>query len=114
MKTVEFTDNQKYCIEALGHFAKGRHHLPDPKPHGSGVCVNWYGMLSTFDNDLLTRLVLTAHAFYVRVEIKNSGPRMVKICAWRRDHGDVKELGFDGYHPDLNDLIDRVNSARNW
>lgn len=46
--------------------------------------LNTYQNLSTFDYDLLTRLVLSAHKYCVRAEIRNSGPGRVKIVLTNR------------------------------
>lgn len=116
MKRTEtkFSEDQEHCIKALSVFAHGRHHLPKPKEFGNGVCVNWVGDLASFDFDRLTRLVLVAHACAVRIEIASSGPRMVKIVAHRRKHGDRKVLKFHEYHPSLADLQASAEEAKKW
>lgn len=93
-----WTDDQKTCIRALADWAGGKHHLPDVKPFGDGVCINWYGAIHTFDFDQLTRLVLIAHRDKVRMGVTNSGPGMIKITAFCR-------TGPDHLHPSLQDLI---------
>lgn len=41
--------------------------------------VSVWGGISTFDFDQLTRLVIAAHHYCVRVEIGSSGPGMIKL-----------------------------------
>jgi len=106
----KWTENQKYCIEALARWALGRHHLPKVYDFGTGVCVNWYGDLSTFDMDRLTRLVIIAHAYAIRIEIGSSGPRMVRIIAHRRIHDPSADIY--NRHPDLNDLQLKIEEAK--
>lgn len=66
------------------------------------------GELSTFDGDDLTRLVLTGHAFAVRMSIEPNGPGTLKITAFKRRHGDRSTMQFWEFHPDLAALRDRV------
>lgn len=99
-----WTLEQAACIELLAEFALGKHHLPVVREWGDGVCVNWHGNLATTDFDGLTRLVLLAHKYAVRIEIGWSGPGMVRIIAHKRMHGERKTLGFSRWHPDLDYL----------
>lgn len=102
------TEDQQFCADALAEWVRGKHHLPKLYEFGGGVCVNYYGDLSSVDFDSLTRLVLIAHKRAVRIEIASSGPRMVKVIAHRRKHGDRKELQFHEWHPTLEDLSRRA------
>lgn len=106
---VEWTDDQKACIDALAVFAKGLHHCHKLAPFGRGVKMTWMrGELSTYDGDDLTRLVLTGHAFAVRMSIESNGPGTLKITAFKRRHGDRSTMRFWEFHPDLAALRDRV------
>ncbi len=87
--------------------------MPKVHPFGGGICINYSGDLSTFDFDALTSLVLLAHKYAVRIEIASSGPRLVRIIAHRRAHGNRKEMRVYQYHPGLNDLIGRASSMKN-
>ena len=84
----------------------GKHHIPRGGLHefGLGWSVNHYGDLSTFDFDKLTCLVFLAHDRAVRVEVSNSGPRMVKISIWQR-----KRDGQHMYdrHPTIEEALAR-------
>lgn len=104
------TENQQYCKNMLIAWAKGEHHLPDIYPCGSGIHINHYGDLSTFDFDKLTRLVLLAHRDAVRIEITNSGPRMVRIIAHRRKHDAAACMSQR--HPSLDDLIQQAEKLK--
>jgi hypothetical protein len=94
--------------EAISFFSAlycGEHHIPRSgvKEFGLGWCVNHYGDLSTFDFDRLTRLVFLAHDRCVRVEIRSSGPRMVKLCIWKRS-GRTGEIW--SRHPTIETALD--------
>ena len=98
------TYDQNFCIKTLADWAGGEHHLPEVKPFGEGVSVNWSGDIATVDFDGLTRLVLLAHRDAVRIQVSYSGPRMIRIAAHRRQHGDRKTMGFSRWHPGLEEL----------
>ena len=108
---VEWTENQEACIEALAVFARGRHHCHNLKPHGNGVRMTWMrGEISTYDGDDLTRLVLTGHAFAVRMSVEPCGPKLLRITAFKRRHPDGSAMKLWERHPslaELRDLIDR-------
>lgn len=94
----------------------GLHHCPDIKKQpASGDFARWevnnFGMLATFDSDILTRLVVAAHDKCVRVSIQSSGPRMVKIVLHPR-HG--REGDFSRRHPTIEDAIAKIRSAGHY
>lgn len=69
----------------LAHAFRGIHHVKNIHKE----CPTWwwvsvYDGLSTYDFDQLTRLVLAAHRYCVRVEIGGSAPRRVKITLHTR------------------------------
>jgi len=64
--------------------------------------------LSTYDFDLLTRLVVMAHEECVRVSVRSSGPRLVKICLWPRRGRDGR---VDDRHPTIEQAIERVRAS---
>lgn len=101
------TTDQTYCVQMLEEWAGGAHHLPKVHEFGTGVCINYFGDLSTFDYDRLTSLVLLAHRDAVRVEISHSGPRRVRIICHRRRHGEGRMCER---HPSLQDLVGRINT----
>jgi hypothetical protein len=75
--------------EARKFFAElfhGDHHIPS-KLHRFGY--GWKisvpgGMFATFDNYLLTKLVLLAHDRMMRIELIASGPRMIGMAIHKR------------------------------
>lgn len=103
-KPVEWTEDQQACVDALAVFAKGLHHMRSVRPYGDGVSILWWSDLSTHDGCDLTRLVLVAHAFGVRVSIEQGAPGTVKIVAFKRRHGDPKTMKFWEWHPSLANL----------
>lgn len=107
------TPDQLICLDMLCDWARGEHHLPNRiYADGQGVKINWYGDLSSYDFDCLTRLVILAHQYAIRVEIGSSGPRMVSIRAHRRYHrGPTEERKICEHHPSLDDLIELCRKA---
>ena len=70
--------------------------------------VNYSGDLSTYDYDLLTRLVVAAHDNCIRVSICSSGPRLVKIRLDNR----TKRVGmFHEQHPTIEQAVDAVRKG---
>lgn len=80
----------------------GRHHLDSKiKEWGSGWCINTSRSMCTFDSSMLTKLVLMAHKYAVRVEVNPSGPGMLKVCITQRKRdGSMFER-----HPDIETAI---------
>ena len=99
----QMSADQQFCFQLLSDCFGGAHHVPRLRKCGHGIKVSVYsGSLSTFDFDLLTRLVFLAHDRCVRVEIVSSGPGRVGIMLHRRRgrDGDIFER-----HPSLDDAI---------
>jgi hypothetical protein len=69
---------------------------------GPWIEANWYGDLSTFDYSALTVMVLLCHEARVRLSIKASGPRRIKlIFSERRDCAE----DTSAHHPSIDDVI---------
>lgn len=103
----QWTDDQLLASYALCVVQQGYHHLGKIKADGrTGVSSSIYGDVSTFDYDKLTRIVLVAHQMGVRISVKSSGPRMIKLLAHARYTSDDKEgaLSFAERHPSLDHL----------
>jgi len=82
---------------------KGKHHIPcNLKPFGFGWAVSYYGDLSTWDSNMLTRLVFLAHDACIRAEIGSSSPRMVRIIIHQRA---TREGGFAQRHPTIESAL---------
>ncbi len=86
---------------------RGIHHCGPIKKEPRQWTTNHYGQISTYDFDELTRLVLAAHEYCIRVSIQSSGPRMVKIVLHPRTcrEGDVYDR-----HPTIEEAIKRFHS----
>ncbi len=85
----------------------GMHHVyslkKTPGPYPFWTCIH-HGDFSTFDFDVLTKLVLAAHHYCVRASISNGGPRAVKIMLHPRKNRDG---GFSERHPTMQQAIER-------
>jgi hypothetical protein len=95
------TTEDKFNV-VVNHAFGGWHHVEKRQPSGTGVRFNVFGTFATFDYAQLTRLVLAAHAVRVRVEVGQSGPRMLRVSLHVREH---KPTCFAAHHPSLDDLI---------
>lgn len=86
-------------------FYGGKHHFPGRiKKCGYGWEMNDRYALSTSDYGNLTKLVLMAHKYAVRVELMPSGPGMIKVCIWQRE----REGSMDSRHPDIYKAIEDI------
>lgn len=103
-----WTDDQLLASYTLAVVRGGYHNLSEIKECGpQGVEVSVYPKLSTFDNDLLTRIVLVAHRMGVRIEIGLSEPKMVKLKAYALHINDDKDCGLHlgERHPSIDYLV---------
>ena len=90
--------------EVLACTFRGIHNAPKVHKENHRWTLNKYGGMATFDNDTLTRLVVSCHKFCIRAEIKSSGPGMVKVVLWpRRRTG-----AFHERHPNIQEAIESV------
>ena len=81
----------------------GEHHFPSKlKEWGEGWMMNHFGDCSTFDFDLMTRLVFLAHDKCVRAEISQGGPRAIRIAIWQRTH---REGRMFERHPTIDQAL---------
>ena len=65
--------------------------------------INHRGYLSTYDGDLLTRFVLGAHHYCLRVSLAPSGPGMVEVRIHNRKGRDGD---FYERHPTIQQAIE--------
>lgn len=98
---------QERAEAMLSRVFRGIHHVHNLKRgHGMWTCLH-YGDLSTFDSDILTRLVLASHEYCIRASIQNGGPRTLKIILHPRTSRDGNY--FDR-HPTIEQAIERFAS----
>lgn len=69
----------------FGELLGGEHRIPKSLENfGAGQCIAYSGDMATFDTDFLTRLVLLAHKYCIRVEIQPLNASFVRIAIWQR------------------------------
>ncbi len=88
----------------------GMHHVYSLKKGPFNCCVLYWtcvhrGDLATFDSDILTRLVLGAHEYRLRVELTNGGPRRIKVIVSDRK---LRIGDYFSRHPTIEEAL------RNW
>lgn len=105
------TDAQRDCFDLLCEVFHGEHHVPGSiYACGRGIyCSAMGGMLSTFDFDYLTRLVVLAHDRCVRVELMSSSPHRIGLALHRRASRDGPS--YDR-HPTIEDAITQVRRTK--
>jgi hypothetical protein len=105
------TDDQWECVKMFASIMGGFHHVGGKfRALHAGVCINEpYGSWATFDFSDLTRIVVFAHDDMIRVEIRPSGPRMLKFCLWKRHTRDGE---MHKRHPTLEDAAATIRGRR--
>ena len=99
MNLLEKTEN------VLSFMYNGKHHIPEPmKDEGVLVSIRIPAGISTYDFNMLTRLVLTAHKYCVRVTIWPSTNR--RLLLHFHDRKTDINSGICDYHPDINGMMD--------
>ncbi len=89
------SDDQWLLSLFLCRLFRGFHHCPDIKQKncsGGNLVVNTRtGYFANYDYDLLTKMVIMAHNWGVRVQVSGGGPGMLKISLWKRNvrEGDI-------------------------
>ena len=104
------TDDQWECLKLLGDVHGGLNHVfGKVQPSGSGIMINSTNShnLATYDFSGLTILVVLAHDRMIRVQVKASGPNMIKIILHKRKRrdGDPQES-----HPTLEQAVNKIRS----
>ena len=94
--------NKGQAVEFFAELFLGEHHIPRSgvKEFGLGWAVIYDGGFSTFDADMLTRLVFLAHDRCVRTDVSRAGTHM-RISIWQR----VREGWMSQRHPTLEAAI---------
>jgi hypothetical protein len=99
---AEHMSEEQRLEAVLARAYRGLHHVPNEiKKHPRYWETNVYDSISTFDFDVLTRLVLAAHRYAVRLEIDSSGPSLLKLRLFARvRHGNRYDR-----HPTIEEAI---------
>lgn len=107
MSTVTLTEPEARAF--FSDFYGGEHHFPAKlKPYGLGWAMSHFGVLSTFDADDLTRLVLLAHERCIRVQVEQGGPNRLRIAIWKRE----REGCLYERHPTIEQALERFREGR--
>jgi hypothetical protein len=104
----DLNEAQDYCYRMLCYVVGGAHHVcAKIKPCSTnGIEVNIRdGIWATFDSDYLTKLVVCAHEYCVRVEISSSGPGRIKLRLHKREG---RKGRLWQRHPTIEDAIKTV------
>lgn len=129
----------RWVLDMLGEFAGGLYNFhgsliwdstkwgqPEPKQDGlKATAAQWtrrggYRVLmgchlSTWDNNLLTRLVFLAHDWGVRVEITPHTPRHFLVYLNVRPRTRLPGMSVWGWHPRLGETVRNwVESRHHW
>jgi hypothetical protein len=86
-------------------FYGGEHHFPSKiKEEGYGWRIIHNRDLSTFDAIYLTKLVLMAHKYCIRVSVDTYGINRMKISIWKRQREGVLSMR----HPTIEQAIKNI------
>lgn len=103
------TDQTMTLEQATDFFAEaflGKHHIPsEVRPWCGGWKVNAFAGdlgLSTYDADMLTRLVFLAHDRCIRLSVRQGGPQAVAIVIHQRD---TRTGSINHLHPTLDQAL---------
>ena len=102
------TDDQWLLSLFLCRLFRGFHHCPEIKQSNCGtrnIVINTRtSYFANYDYDYLTKAVIMAHNWGVRLCISGSGPGMFKISLWKRHcrDGDISER-----IPTIEDMVDK-------
>lgn len=100
----QMSEDQAECYRLLCDVFGGEHHVEQIKEWGYGIMCPHYGDLSTFDFDVLTRLVVLAHDRCVRVGVIPYRPRELAITLHKR----TRDGGVSRRHPTLEQAVATV------
>ncbi len=90
----------------LSRVFQGMHHVYSlNKTPRYWTCIH-HGDASTYDFNILTRLVFAAHEYCCRVALSNGGPRAVKVFVSNRDRSDSCTEG----HPTIERALEKWNN----
>jgi hypothetical protein len=94
------------AVEFFAHVFRGKHRIPGKvrgDSRGCWWCSAYVGSLglSTYDDDMLTRIVFAAHASGLRAFIAPSAPRYLCVGITRRDPN------ADRRHPTLMEAVEK-------
>lgn len=111
---VEASDFGLQVGALLAAWVDGLHHVPASQlrkadwAHTRWIELAWYGPLSTFDGDELTRLVVLAHDRCIRVELRPCNGRYVRLgfSPRRAREGSIFER-----HPTMEAALARLRGA---
>ena len=81
----------------------GRHHVDVKEESERHLRLNASGTFATFDFDELTRMVLAAHKYAIRVQVQQGGPGMMRVYL----HPRLRKGAMNARHPDLFQLIEK-------
>ena len=83
----------------------GEHHFPNKiKECGHGWSMVHNSDFATYDFNNLTKLVLMAHRYAIRVELKTVGFNKIRIAIWQR----VRDGKIYERHPTIEDAINNI------
>jgi hypothetical protein len=104
------TDDQWLLSLFLCRLFNGFHHCPEIKESNcrGNIAVNTRtGYFANFDYDYLTKAVIMAHNWGVRIQISGSAPGMIKISLWKRHS---REGDICNRMPTIQEMVDKYQN----
>lgn len=95
------------AIEFFSALFNGEHHIPKSlKEFGYGWSVDMGNDFSTYDFNLMTKLVVLAHDRCIRATIQGKSKNTVTIGIHKRDR--AKAGSMCEFHPELEDAVKSI------
>lgn len=105
--TTEAEPFEVRAEKLLSRVFRGMHHVNSLKKEKlHWTCIT--NVMSTYDFDELTRLVLAAHEYCCRVEVGNGGPNRLKLFVSDRIRK-TKESNIFESHPTIEQALEKWN-----
>lgn len=109
LKPSEMSENQRRCYAMLCDAVGGSHHIYGKMfpATDNGITTVISNSLSTFDNDELTRMVILAHDYCVRLEVSPASSRHLRLYIHARD----REGSIWKRHPNIHRAVENHHDA---
>lgn len=91
LKIEDMSELGEKAADFLGDVFLGLYHLPNRSLRrvkwdgdNEGIEITLYGPLCTYDDNVLTRMIVLAHDRLLRLEISGCGPNYIKLLIHQR------------------------------
>ena len=94
----------------VSYVFRGRHHTQSVEFAKGCYCIKFYQDLTTWDMNILTKVVVAAHDLGLRVDAEPNGMRGMRLMIHNRKQRD----GMSEGHPTLEQHLQRIGRVTKW